>query len=63
MYKYNTKKNALCKVWEINEPEKPWTETFSIYCIDDIDAIFAAFNSSLRPNELPRSYEFVKFVD
>lgn len=60
---YNGMKKALCKVWEINNPSIYWTETFSVYCIDDIDTIFTEFNSSLRPNELPRTYEFIEFVN
>lgn len=60
---YNEMKKALCKVWEINNPDDCWYETFKVCCIDDIDAIFTRFNSSLRPNELPRSYEFIEFVN
>lgn len=56
-------KKAKCKVWEIDNPSVTWYETFNVSCLTDIDAIFHAFNSSLRPNELKRSYEFVTFVD
>ena len=57
---YNMKK-AKCKVWEIENPKNWWYETFNVYELKNIDDIFRAFNSSLRPNEKARTYEFIEY--
>lgn len=55
------KKKAKCKVWEIENPKDYWYETFNVYNLTDIDAIFKAFNSSLQLNEKARTYEFIEY--
>lgn len=58
-----TKKKAKCKVWEKDNPDVYWFETFLVYDLSDIDTIFETFNTHLRPNELARCYKFLEFTD